>query len=218
MMTAKAAGRTAIERKLEYLTALISHAGTTEVEVKAAKSARARLAGALEAAAPGPANQWEPRWTGEKYQPGRYLPGTEITALIRAEIKVARALAKYAAQPGEVAIPDPVTGPIAAAPPGIRFGARILHHGSIAITVENVPAEWGYGTYGEDFHGNPCEAPSPALYELGVALDTLGNQWNYDDSDPQVDHFNRGYYLNVYDEAGRNIGYVPSSYRYRWML
>jgi hypothetical protein len=126
-------------------------------------------------------------------------------------------MAKYAPQAGEVAVPDPVTDAIASAPAGIRFGVRILHYGSIAITVKNVPAEWGYGQYGEDVHHQPCEGPSPALHKLGEALNELGNQWNYDDSDIMTDYFNRGYYLNVYDEKSHNIGRVPSSYRYRWM-
>lgn len=215
MSAATKTRRPAAQRKLDHLNQLIAHPATPAAEVAAAKDIRARLTEALKSAPPAVGILWEPRWAGEKYQPGRYLPNAEITALIRAGIKVARQMAKYAPQAGEVAIPDPVTDAIASAPAGIRFGVRILHYGSIAITVKNVPAEWGYGQYGEDVHHQPCEGPSPALYKLGEALNALGNQWNYDDSDAMVDYFNVGYYLNVRDEKGRNIGRAPLAYRYR---
>lgn len=217
-MTATTTAKSSTQRKLAHLTALIDHPGTPEVEVKAAGAMRAKLVKALQAAGEEAARSytWEPRWAGAKYNRDEWLSTVEIAALIRAELKIARALAKYKAQPGEVAIPDPVADVIAAAPAQIRFGVRVPHYGSISVKVKNIPAGWGYGMYGEDYMtGEPCEAPSPALYKLGAALKTLASQWNYDNSDSMTDHFDTRYYLNVTDEGGLGIEHMP--YRYhRW--
>lgn len=213
MTATKTASKSPIQRKLDYLTALVDHESTSAIEKAAAERARARLVKALQDAGPKVASsyQWEPRWAGEKYVRGEFKPTTEIAALIRAEIKVARALGKHKPQPGEVSVPDP----IADAPVQIKIGVRVPHYGSIIVTVKNIPTEWGYGEYGVDIYDRPCTAPSPALCKLGEALKSLANQWNYDNSDSSSDYFDTNYYLSVNDETGHGIDFIPARYRYQ---
>jgi hypothetical protein len=214
----KTRSKSVIAKKLDHLNALINHAGTTAIEAEVAKAARAKLVKALQQAGEQPGSEpgftWEPRWAGALWEHGRYRGTTEIAALIRAAIKVARQMAKYRPQPGEVAIPDPFD-PIAKAPAGIRYGVRKRSEGSITVQVMNIPADWGYGPYGDGYN-ETSQAPSPALCELGEALNSLAGQWNFNDSDSQSDHFHYGYGVSVTDEQRHPIDRMPPAYRARW--
>ena len=202
-----------IARKISAVTALIDRASTPQ-EKAAAEGRRDKLretlAAALATAQPA-GYSWEPRWSGSKYVRGESLSTVQIAALIRAEIKVARALGKVKAKPGEVALPDPV----ADAPAQIKIGVRVPHYGSIDVTVKNIPRDWGYDPQGaQDIYRNPCEGPTRALYELGEALCDLAGAWNYDNSDAMTDHFDTRYYLHVQDEHGKSIKTMPSRMKY----
>jgi hypothetical protein len=203
-----------IQRKIAALTELAARAATPQ-EKDAAEGRLARfrelLEAALDTAQQRAGFSWEPRWAGSKYVRGEFLSTVQIAALIRAEVKVARALGKVKAQPGEVAVPDPV----ADAPAQIRIGIRVPRYGSIHVTVKNIPRDWGYDPEGsEDVYRQPCEGPSRALYELGEALDDLAGAWNYDNSDAMTDYFDTRYYLRVTDEDGRSIDRMPSRMKY----
>lgn len=203
-----------IARKIAAMTALIDHASTPQGEKDAAEGRRAQFREALAAAlaTQGTGYSWAPRWAGAKFVRGEYLSSARVAALIRAEIKVARLLGKVQATPGEVALPDPV----ADAPAQIKFGARVNREGSITVWVKNVPPEWGYAPDARrDIYNRPCEGPTVALYRLGWALADLANQWNYDNSDSQVDYFDRGYCLTVKDaDRGYSIDFDPEHVRW----
>lgn len=186
--------RESIERKLGYLRELINRDTTPENEILAAKSKYERLRKRLDDAPA--ARKWKPAWQGSLYEQTKNLTLTQVTALIRTEIKLAKKLAAAAVKPGELALPDP----FAVIPAGIKFGVRQPHFGKIIITVKNIPAEWGFTT--REGSG-PDEFPTHALYDLGSALTEIGNAYSYDNSDIMTDYHDKRYFLDVQAE-GRN--------------
>ena len=163
-----------ISAKITYCEALAAEdSGATDDERRAAQRMAEKLGKLLNEAEP-ETYKWAPRWQGVKYEPGKFYSTTEIAAMIRAEIKVARAAAKAAAKAKPAGTEITVSDPIAQAPASIKIGARVPHYGSIDIWVKGIPADW-YET-GTDDWGHDREYPTAQLVELGVALRQLGLQ------------------------------------------
>ena len=185
--TAKSASR------IEKLRALAEHPNTPVHEADVARRALARLL--KRNAEQVKTVTWVPNWQGGKYQDTRKLGMTEITKLIRDEIKLLRKLGKQAATAAGSEGALKISDPIGDAPAEIKIGIRQLHYGSMKIWVKGIPQEWGW-VRGER-NGYPCWLATDALKALGRELSSLGNAYNYDNSDIMTDCFDRRYYLNV---------------------
>jgi hypothetical protein len=192
--------RSAIAKKMDLCQAIIDRPTTTEDERGAAQRGMKRLAALLAAAEPERA-PWEPRWQGGKYQDTRHVYGADLNKLIRADIKLARQLGKIKADPGAVAIADP----IGEAPEQIKITVRSPHYGSIDITVRNIPPAWGYVQRPDGIGGKIVDRPSDDLVRLGIALRALASEYNYDNSDAMTDYYDTRFYLHVQDEQGCSI-------------
>lgn len=140
-------------------------------------------------------------WFGDRYDSS--LRTADITRLLREEIKLSRKIGKIPSD-GNPALVDL----IADAPASIRFSVRTPHYGSIRIELSGVPKEWGW-TFGSDWK-RPWMGEhwmeTPALEALKKQLSVMMNTYNYDGSDPMVDHFNVNFYGSVdvkFDEVPR---------------
>lgn len=131
-------------------------------------------------------------WFGDRYD--SRLRTADITKLLREEIKLSRKVGKIPSD-GNPALVDL----IADAPATIKFSVRTPHYGSIRIELSGVPKEWGW-TFGSDWK-RPWMGEhwmeTPALEALKKQLSVMMNSYNYDGSDPMVDHFNTNFYGNV---------------------
>jgi hypothetical protein len=193
--------RSAIDKKMARCQAIIDRPTTSDTERDAAARAMKRLA-ALRAVAEPARPAWEPNWQGTKYQDTKHIFGMAlINKLIRADIKLARQLGRIKADPGAVAIADPV----GEAPEQIKITVKSPHYGSITVTVRNIPQDWGYCPRPNGIGTGMHDGPSDDLVRLGIALRAMANEYNYDNSDSMVDHFDTRYYLSVQDEHGVSI-------------
>lgn len=195
--------QSAIDAKMSACKAIMERGTTRPEEAAAAKAFYDKLA-ALRADAT-PSFTWAPRFMGTKYQDTKHLGQAELNRRIRADIKLARQLGRVTAAPGTVAFADPIGD----APAQIRIGVKSHHFGSVTITVSNIPDDW-YTERNDGVGGAPVMRPDDRLLRLGCALRALVNEYNYDDSDAQIDHFNTRFYLHVYDEKGNSIDYERS--------
>lgn len=145
------------------------------------------------------------RWYGDKYHLTTGKTLTEIAKMIRADIKLARDLAKKTpAVPGDVAIIDPIGD----APAEIKFGVRTQYYsggGSIEIIVRNIPDLWGFTTVTDDW-GHKRAMPTAALKTLAKELKAVSNAYNHDGSNAQIDYFDKRFYGGVSTEDGLSLG------------
>ncbi|WP_030277144.1 hypothetical protein [Streptomyces sp. NRRL B-24484] len=188
--------------RIQFLQNLIDHPRTSPEERAAAERALARVRAAEAAAGDSAERQGGarpnglPMWYGEKYD--RKLTVTEIAALIRQDIKLARKLAAKAGPddgPGTVKLPNPIGD----APAGVKFSVRSRHGNAIDITVQNTDPAWAWTT--KDHNGHPVKVPTETMRTLAVELKTLGNAYNFDGSDITTDYFHRNYYLSLRIES-----------------
>ena len=181
--------------RIERLRALAEHPNTPEHERNLARHALGRLLKRAAEADREAFAAWAPAWQGEKFQETRGLSLTDITALIRDEIKMLRKIGKQAgatpAGAGALQIPEPIDE----APAEIKIGVRQPHYGLIKISVTGIPEVWGWQR--GIVLGSEQWVATGALARLGAELYALGNVYNFDDSDVQADHHHRRYYLNV---------------------
>jgi hypothetical protein len=137
-------------------------------------------------------------WQGAKYAQVRRMSLTDIAKLMRADLKLARKLAKATApKPGEVATIDPIGD----APAEIKISIRTEYYsggGAIDVVIKGVPQEWGW-TDEEDPHypGTRVKMATPAMTAFHRAVQEIHNAYNYDNSNAMVDHFERNYYGHV---------------------
>jgi hypothetical protein len=141
------------------------------------------------------------RWYGDKYANTRGLSLTEVAKLIRAEVKVARKVAKMTATPGAVKIADPIGD----APAEIKVSVRTAYYscsGSIQVTLRNIPEGWGWTEEPDPWGGSPHRVASPALKAFARAVKDVMNSYNYDGSDVMTDYFDKRFYGGVSNEDG----------------
>ncbi|MFJ5927979.1 hypothetical protein ACIQF6_35830 [Kitasatospora sp. NPDC092948] len=192
--------------RAQYLQNLIDHPRTSPEERAAAERALVRVRAAQAAAdtTDDGTGRWQsgmrsnglPMWYGEKYD--RKLTVTQIAALIREDIKLARKLAAKAGPddgPGTVRPPNPIGD----APAEIKFSVRSSHGNAIDITIKNAAPEWAWTT--KDHNGYPMKVPTETARALVVELKTLGNAYNFDGSDISSDYFHKNYYLTLRIES-----------------
>lgn len=193
--------RTAV--KIQALTNLINHAKTSEDERDAAKRALLRIHAAQ--AEQGQADEDYQRfhnaghWKGSKYEQARRLGLAEIAKLMREDIKMSRKAGTLPAGAADLAVVDP----IADAPAEIKVSIRSRYFsggGAIDVTISNVPAAWGWteGEIDNDYNdGRVHKIATPAFAAYKAAIEQIHSAYNYDNSDAQVDYFERHYWGSV---------------------
>ncbi|MFB8236127.1 hypothetical protein ACFC58_06205 [Kitasatospora purpeofusca] len=188
--------------RIKYLQSVIDHERTSPVERDAAERALARVRAAQKAADDsgelqgGATRAGLPIWYGEKYD--RRLSVTQIAALIRQDIKLARRLAAEAGPddgPGTVKLPNPIGD----APKEVTFSVRSRHGSEIDITVQKADPSWAWATV--DRNGYPTKVPTETMRALVVELKSLGNAYNFDGSDISTDYFHKKFYLSLRIES-----------------
>lgn len=192
MMTLTKSGK-----KIQLLQALIDHPRTGDEEREAGRRMLARIL----AKANAEGEQLKPTgWTdhrsyGAKYDRVRGIYDIALIAkLMREDIKLSRKIGLKAAEPGEIAIPDP----IADAPAGIKFAVRTQKYsggGSINIIIRGVPEDWRTVCY--DDRGNEYRGSGAALAALADELRAIHQAYNYNGSDATTDYFDVNYYGGV---------------------
>ncbi len=193
MMTA-----TKTAKKIQLLQALIDHPRTGDEEREAGRRMLARLI--TKARTSGEkitAAGWtDHRTYGAKYETVRNIWDIAVIAkLMRADIKLSRKIGLKVAEPGVLAIADP----IADAPAVIKFAVRTQKYsggGSIDIIIRNIPEAWGWTT-GADTCGRERRVATPALKALADELRTIHCAYNYNGSDITTDYFDVNYYGGV---------------------
>lgn len=138
-------------------------------------------------------------WQGAKYAQVRRMSLTDIAKLMRADLKLARKLAKATApKPGEVATIDPIGD----APAEIKISIRTEYYsggGAIDVVIKGVPQVWGW-TEDTDDYGNPVKLATPAMTAFYRAVQEVHSAYNYDNSDAMTDYYDRNYYGHVNTE------------------
>lgn len=138
------------------------------------------------------------RWYGERYADTQRLDLVDVAKLIRAEIKLARKIAKVAAVPGAVKVADPIGD----APAEVKIGVRTQYYaggGAIDVTIKNIPAAWGWTEVPDDsyYDQRPRKVPTEALRALARAVKAVMDSYNYDGSDAMTDYFDKRFYGGV---------------------
>jgi hypothetical protein len=202
--------------------------GATEGEREAAARALAKMESRRQKATPN-TEPYRFEFEGENYRDTASLSTKEVAALIRAEIKAIRTAARRAGVgSAELAIADPIAAAITSLPREANVTVRRDYagwHSIIRITVRKLEGEnwWrmarGYVQWNgyENTEQEPHAYPTAALAEVGDALGALANAYNYDNSDPMTDYYNKRFSLDVDaippgEKYGRDIHYCS-----RWL-
>lgn len=178
-------------KRAELLRTLIDHPRTCDNEREAARLMLGRLLAKAGVIADGPADR---RVYGARYD--RSLSTAQIAALVRAQIKLARKLAKQTAGGGAVKLADPIGD----APEQIKIRVRSEHFSggsAINVCIEDEPHGWGWETRA-DRHGVMRELPTPALQALADGLADLMHVYNFDGGDVTADLFDKNFYGRVF--------------------
>jgi hypothetical protein len=134
---------------------------------------------------------------GSKYEQAKNMGLAEIAKLMRQDIKLARKIGQKAAEPGAVAVPDP----IADMPAQIKVSITSRYYsggGSIDIRVKNIPEAWGFVQVPDMYRPDVMRTvPSPAFGALLVELRVIHFAYNYDNSDIMTDYFDNNYLGSV---------------------
>ncbi|RMI27822.1 hypothetical protein [Nocardia stercoris] len=150
------------------LRMLIDHPRTDDAERDAAQRMLDRLLSKSTPAATGD------RTYGTRHNRiGRHAGHELIADMIRYDITLTRAVLPAVAGPGEPELHDPIRD----APAEITFAVTTPHDGSVVITLDNVPREWGWT------HADGIETVSPSMRALAAALSDLMNSYNRAGSD-----------------------------------
>ncbi len=181
--------------KIDGLQALIDHPRTPANEREAAKAMLARLM--AKRVGNTTSGYVDTTWYGSKYNDvPAHCATPVITKRLRDDLKAIRAVAKKI-NGGNESESVKLHDPIGDAPAGIKFGVTMPHHGSINITVRNIPDDWGWVQKDRYNTGHVADWPSDALRTLGNALRALANAYNHDNSDTMTDYFDKRFYLSV---------------------
>lgn len=147
-------------------------------------------------------------WKGAKYEQVSRMSLTEIAALMRADYKLARKLAKKTTpKPGEVALLGQAgeltsVDAIGDAPASIKVSIRTEYYsggGSIDVMIKGIPQDWGW-TEDVDRYGHPIKKATPAMAAFIAAVQEIHSAYNFDNSDAMTDYFHRNYYGHVNTE------------------
>ncbi|MEV6773637.1 hypothetical protein AB0N05_33890 [Nocardia sp. NPDC051030] len=158
---------TSVSDRISRLRALIDHPRTGDAERAAAQRMLERALG--KSAQPGPVGD---RTYGDRYdRVGRHASLPRIADMIGEDIALARIFT--IPEPGDLAEASAVRD----APASITYTVETPYDGSILITIDGVPKDWGWVSE----HG--IETVSPALEHLTAQLDDIMNAYNRDGTD-----------------------------------
>jgi hypothetical protein len=195
---------TKAQKKIGLLNALINHPRTGEAERDAARRmlqrvvAKARTEG-VQIKDSGVVDR---RVYGAKYDHTHTMDIADIAKQIREDIKLARKIAKQAAEPGALATVDP----LANAPVEMKFGVRISRFSggcALDIRIKNVPAGWW--TERTDDRGDTGKFATPALKAVAAELRQIMDAYNHDGSDLLTDYSDVRFYGDVLSEDGLTL-------------
>ncbi|MFG1796275.1 hypothetical protein [Nocardia sp. NPDC049149] len=157
--------------RIAHLRALIDHPATGAEERATAERMLLRL---LRKAGDGAGlRAVGDRTYGRQYDKvGRHADLPEIVAMIRADLAFVRTFS-VPGLPTELE----VSSPVRAAPAEISYSVDQPSYGRIVITIEGVPAEWGWVSDGG------IATASPALQALAEELAEIIDAYNHDGSD-----------------------------------
>jgi hypothetical protein len=159
---------TAASLRISRLRNLIDHPRTGEAERAAAQRMLSRiLRKSVRDASDG-------RNYGARYhRAGRHAQLSRIADMIREDIAIAGDAFPAMGLPDDIAPCDP----IADAPAEIKYSVETPFDGSILITIDNIPREWGR------VRESGIDRVSPALRALGDELADIMENYNYDGTD-----------------------------------
>ncbi|NUS44000.1 MAG: hypothetical protein HOQ24_09970 [Mycobacteriaceae bacterium] len=150
------------------LRTLINHPRTGSAERDAAQRMLDRLLNTST-----PAKTGDRTYGTRHNRLGRHACLELIADMIREDITSMRAELPVAAGPGELTSYDPIRD----APAEITFAVATPHDTGVAITLNDVPREWGW------IHADGIETVSPSMRTLAAALSELMNSYNSDGTD-----------------------------------
>jgi hypothetical protein len=190
--------------KIKLLQTLIDHPRTGDNEREAARLMLGRLLNKVSKTEGVTAEQAGGGWMDRRFYGAKYdakLTTTQIAAIIRAQVKLARKLAKQAGgEAGAVKLPDAIGD----APAEIKFSIRSERFSggsAISISILNEPKDWAWEMR-EDRYGHVREMPTAALQTLADELAELMKAYNHDGSDITTDYFDVNFYGSVYARGG----------------
>lgn len=190
--------------RIARVQAYVDHPRTPEHERAVAVHMLARLKARAASSVAG--NKWtDNRWYGERYIHDLKVGGVQIAKLLRDEIKTMRKVAAKTAEPGSVAVVDPIGD----MPAEIKVSIR-SDYNSIDITLKNVPADmWERKT---NVNGYKHWVDGDRLYEIGKALRALMNSYNHEEVDGHREYRDVKFYGHVKAETpdwpyGQEIGH-----------
>lgn len=155
--------------RISRLRSLIEHPRTGDSERAAAQRMLERL---LEKSAH--ADPVGDRSYGARYsRVGRHASLDSVAEMVRADIALARVVFAAAGLPGEVAL----SSPIADAPAGITYSVETPYFGTIIVSIDGIPEDWGW------VRTDGIETISPALQALADEVTDIMNAYNHDGSD-----------------------------------
>ncbi|MGN2636551.1 hypothetical protein ACTD5D_10230 [Nocardia takedensis] len=188
--------------RIDALKALIAHPRTPPHERDTATAMLKRLLDHQDTGPDTGAVYPDSRWYGEKYDTvPRYCATSVISKAIRTDIRSLRRVAAATLGDGELAHHDPIGD----APAAIRFTVTTSRHGSITITVRDIPDDWGWVSEDRFGTGHATDMPSPALQTLGRALRALADAYNHDGSDSTTDYYDQRFFLSVSACKGQDL-------------
>lgn len=160
--------------RIARLKALIDHPGTGTGERDAAQRMLDRILGRHSGGIP-----TGDRTYGARHdRAGRHAGVDTIVDMIRFDIACARAVGSQQFGAQQTTFDGPaLEDPIGHAPQEISFGVEALNSMSIAITLGDVPQQWGWYTE------SGIAVASPALRALAGELADIMNAYNRDGSD-----------------------------------
>jgi ribosomal protein L37E len=124
-------------------------------------------------------------WQGGKREETKNLSSAQTLKLMRDDIKKAKA---------------------AGVIPNVKVNVRKEEYAggwSVTMTVKDLPEGFAIydpnvvGTEGDVVRYGKVQAHTPEAKRLLETLESIANQYNYDDSDSQTDYFNRGFYTHI---------------------
>ena len=132
---------------------------------------------------------------GAKYEQVKNMPLAEIAKLMRADIRLARKVGANSATPDAVAVIDPLGD----MPKEVKVSVTSEYFsggGAIRMRVKNIPLRWGFAKE-PDRWGEMQWMPSPSFKAVLDELRAIHGAYNFDGSDPMVDHYHVNYYGSV---------------------
>ncbi|MFE7799176.1 hypothetical protein [Nocardia sp. NPDC057440] len=163
--------------RISRLRTLIDHPRTGDDERAVAQRMLRRILS--KSARPDP---YSGRVYGKRYDlAGRHASLARVAEMIRADIALATVRYSTPDRPGTLGPTDPLGN----APAEITYTVESPHDGSIVVTIDGIPEEWGW------VQENGFETVSPALRAVADDLADIMDSYNRDGADIDKRFFGR---------------------------